>query len=40
MNSQRCTAEAHAKVWGGILRNAHLKDGDILAPQDCVGRDS
>ena len=37
MNSQRCTAEAHAKVWGGILRNAHLKDGDILAPQDCVG---
>lgn len=37
MNAQRGTSENCAEFWKYILENIHLHDGDIFAPQDCVG---
>lgn len=37
MNQTTSTPEECARVWGYVLSNAHFKDGDIFAPQDCVG---
>ena len=37
MNSTQSTKESCAEVWQYILSNGHFADGDIFAPQDCVG---
>lgn len=37
MNSTQSTKESCAEVWQYILSHGHFKDGDIFAPQDCVG---
>lgn len=37
MNCQQGTSENCAEVWKYILENIHLQDGDIFAPQDCIG---
>lgn len=37
MNSQNGTAAQCAEMWKYVLTNAHFQDGDIFAPQDCIG---
>ncbi len=37
MNKERSTPEACAETWSTVLSKAHFKDGDIFAPQDCIG---
>jgi len=37
MNSEAGTPEECSRMWQYILSKAHFKDGDIFAPQDCVG---
>lgn len=37
MNCQQGTSDNCAEVWKYILENLHLQDGDIFAPQDCIG---
>lgn len=37
MNSNASTSKECAYMWRYILSKAHFKDGDIFAPQDCIG---
>lgn len=37
MNSNSSTPKECSDMWKYILSNAHFKDGDIFAPQDCIG---
>ena len=37
MNRSLGSADNCARVWQYILSNAHFADGDIFAPQDCIG---
>lgn len=37
MNCQHGTSDNCAEVWKYILEEIHLQDGDIFAPQDCIG---
>lgn len=37
MNHRQGTSDNCAEVWEYILKNIHLQDGDIFAPQDCIG---
>lgn len=37
MNEKTSTAEECSLMWKYVLSKAHFRDGDIFAPQDCVG---
>jgi len=37
MNSELGTPEEYAAMWKNVFSKLHTSDGDIFAPQDCVG---
>lgn len=37
MNHKLGSSDNCTQVWQYVLNNAHFKDGDIFAPQDCIG---
>ena len=37
MNYRLGTAEENGRLWKRVFAGTHFKDGDIFAPQDCIG---